>query len=634
MNTNNIKTGNVNIPGPLHSTASDSQDQIGNVVAYAGDIYDTTLQKNQSQINQELLGSSGSGGATYSAGTGISISNNTISVNTGELSYTDLLNKPRLATVATTGYFEDLRINPFIYDISAYNQLQRVGSFAQGTDSVYASGNAHAEGDNTTAYLSSHAEGKDTLADGSHSHAEGRGIIFDTLTLSPSDRYYYNNATSKLYIFLDQSTKSAYNNVPIGAEVTLSFDEGGAFPESYVSNKYCYLEQDDSKTPVLEISGIRSNGTISAFYDNSSYVQGEGYKFSQSATIKFRTSSRGNWSHTEGYGTNASGDYSHAGGYCTVTTNEYEVAFGKYNVSEQGTIFSVGCGDWDDSDISNNNYGLDEYGLNEYNLNKNALMINEYGNVYLKDVGGYDGTSQTTNRSLTLQYLVRGTEGIEQTKGNIVIATSPYSEFYSANRGAEDNVIIGNASIEYTQLYNPGSFKRNVIVGNDNNLNNSDRSAVSGSVIFGNDNNVTGGVCIGLSNTNQSIMDARSTFTLLGTRLTAGDSTNITYNYNFIPYATVIGVNNNPTTFNGIYSSYQNGDWTDAGAFEVGAGKNNTSVSILAQKSDGNLYIKGVGGWDGMSPVKDRKSINTIISEFETRIAALESQIAALTNNQ
>ena len=46
MNINNGKTGNVNIPGPLHSTGGDGDGQVGGVVAYAGDVYDETLGKN------------------------------------------------------------------------------------------------------------------------------------------------------------------------------------------------------------------------------------------------------------------------------------------------------------------------------------------------------------------------------------------------------------------------------------------------------------------------------------------------------------------------------------------------------------------------------------------------------------
>ena len=58
MNINNGKTGNVNIPGPLHSTGGDGDGQVGGVVAYAGDVYDETLEKNQKEINQELLNGS------------------------------------------------------------------------------------------------------------------------------------------------------------------------------------------------------------------------------------------------------------------------------------------------------------------------------------------------------------------------------------------------------------------------------------------------------------------------------------------------------------------------------------------------------------------------------------------------
>lgn len=58
MNINNGKTGNVNIPGALHSTGGDGDGQVGGVVAYAGDVYDETLEKNQKEINQELLNGS------------------------------------------------------------------------------------------------------------------------------------------------------------------------------------------------------------------------------------------------------------------------------------------------------------------------------------------------------------------------------------------------------------------------------------------------------------------------------------------------------------------------------------------------------------------------------------------------
>ena len=54
MNINNGKTGIIDIPGALHSTGGDGDNQIGGVVAYTGDIYDDRLNKNQRDINKEI----------------------------------------------------------------------------------------------------------------------------------------------------------------------------------------------------------------------------------------------------------------------------------------------------------------------------------------------------------------------------------------------------------------------------------------------------------------------------------------------------------------------------------------------------------------------------------------------------
>lgn len=54
MNINNGKTGTVNIPGALHSTGGDGDGQVGNVVAYAGDIWDDIIGKNQREINATI----------------------------------------------------------------------------------------------------------------------------------------------------------------------------------------------------------------------------------------------------------------------------------------------------------------------------------------------------------------------------------------------------------------------------------------------------------------------------------------------------------------------------------------------------------------------------------------------------
>ena len=55
MNINNGKTGIIDIPGALHSTGGDGDGQIGGVVAYTGDIYDANLNRNQADINKNML---------------------------------------------------------------------------------------------------------------------------------------------------------------------------------------------------------------------------------------------------------------------------------------------------------------------------------------------------------------------------------------------------------------------------------------------------------------------------------------------------------------------------------------------------------------------------------------------------
>lgn len=627
-NVNNGITGVIDIPGALRSRGAADGNQVGGVVAYAGDIYDVSKSKNQAAINSE-----------------VSSAIDNIQSNLFSGDYDDLRNKPTLPVTASNGGY-----------VLGSTSIAHGGSFAEGYQAYAYGSYSHAEGMNTLTAngMASHVEGNSTKSNGGANHAEGY-ITKSYGTASHSEGYEttalndYSHAEGNNTVAIAEAAHSegiqtiAYgkashaegyggNNSGTSSTNVIEVSEGpGGLCQLKTSTRLQVgdiLMIDWTINPnnttlrlkVLEVLEEASDYTLVKVDAPVSQISDIPADYEAYTVLSSCKAAYGTYSHVEGYKTTASGDYSHAEGEGTETTNEAEHASGKYNQSTPNvTQFSVGIG----ADAEHR---------------ANAFEVDVNGNIYIQDIGNYDGKSIANVDSLQtvitdVNTRLSDLEGIVQTGDNIVIATSPYSEFYSTNKGAEDNVIIGTASIEYTQLANVGSFKTNIIVGDGNKLNNCDYSAVSSSVIFGSNNNVTGGVCIGVNNTNQSTSDKRQVFTLLGTRLTAGDSNNITYNYNFIPYATVIGVNNNPTTFNGIYSSYQNGDWTDAGAFEVGAGKNNTSVSILAQKSDGNLYIKGVGGWDGMSSVKNKKSINTIISEFETRIAALESQIAALTNN-
>lgn len=99
MNTNNIKTGLIKIPGALTSTGGDGNGQVGGVVAYTGDIYDVALGKNQAAINNDFV----------EALSGI---NDDISDVQDDIS--------GLAPIATSGSFNDLIDNPFVVFDSQY----------------------------------------------------------------------------------------------------------------------------------------------------------------------------------------------------------------------------------------------------------------------------------------------------------------------------------------------------------------------------------------------------------------------------------------------------------------------------------------------------------------------------------
>ena len=57
-----------------------------------------------------------------------------------------------------------------------------------------------------------------------------------------------------------------------------------------------------------------------------------------------RTTASGANSHAEGQLTTASGANSHAGGWCTEALHDNEVSYGKYNKSNNDTLFSIGDG--------------------------------------------------------------------------------------------------------------------------------------------------------------------------------------------------------------------------------------------------------------------------------------------------
>ena len=128
----------------------------------------------------------------------------------------------------------------------------------------------------------------------------------------------------------------------------------------------------------------------SATQANGWHSHAEGYMTTASSADAHaegnNTTASGAASHSEGNQTKASGNYSHTEGNYTEAKNEGEHASGMYNKSNNQdanaqTIFSIGIGTSDTD-------------------RKNAIEVLRDGRVFIKGIGGYDGTNPFGSISL------------------------------------------------------------------------------------------------------------------------------------------------------------------------------------------------------------------------------------------
>ena len=188
---------------------------------------------------------------------------------------------------------------------------------------------AHAEGYYTTASgTASHSEGKYTLASGSDSHAEG----YNTEALGEYSHAEgrYTTAFGKNSHTEGYYTIASYISSHAEGSYTMAYSYSHA--EGYNSYALAYYSHAEGYYSVATKNGSHAEGWKTKAYGASSHTEG------------YQTTASGLGSHAEGYRTTASGASSHASGYYTQALHDYEAAFGKYNVSNSDTIFSIGGG--------------------------------------------------------------------------------------------------------------------------------------------------------------------------------------------------------------------------------------------------------------------------------------------------
>lgn len=164
--------------------------------------------------------------------------------------------------------------------------------------------------------------------------------------------------------------------------------------------------------------------------------------------------------HAEGWQTYAGGWSTHAEGIETITSNHNgEHAQGKYNISNPGTIHSIGVG----SDSSNR---------------KNAVEVKDDGKHYILGIGGYDGTNidtatdvasalnQLNEITLTTSYLK------DTTKNSSVGSKGGGSKLYSVeldNNGDMCVALTDESKIwEYSELKTDLDNQNNITAGFNN----------------------------------------------------------------------------------------------------------------------------------------------------------------------
>lgn len=299
---------------------------------------------------------------TLTAGSGISISGNVISATGGGGSGlwvsgtgTDSVVAPGTVSAGLTGDAAGTGAVSCGYDSNANGNYSFASGGASTADGDYSfvANNGVAAGDYAAAFNTSGANGD-------YSFAAGYGSTADAI---------YSIALGGGNVIYDDTDP---NNI-IDAQYGVAIGEGAIVQGQYAA----------AFGPAAMATGASSVGLGS-----NSNAEG-----AESLALPY-AGSTGDYSLAGGFGSWAAAFGSIAIGHGTMTydgygdptdssdPNAYETALGKYNYTESGIAFSIGCGYEDNTDP-----------YMPVEVRQNAVAIDNTGKIYLKGLGGYTGTS-------------------------------------------------------------------------------------------------------------------------------------------------------------------------------------------------------------------------------------------------
>lgn len=266
-----------------------------------------------------------------------------------------------------------------------FNIAEGIRSHAEGYYTVAKAASSHAEGARSLASGdASHAEGYGTVASGDYSHAEGSGIYNIYLTGSNSTyQISYGGNVQNTFHFIRRCQGASiieYTNFTKIATITsVNISDDG------------YTVTITTDVDLGELSNYKCGVAVNIASGQSSHTE-------NAAQASGKESHAGGWSlstnecsFSHGYDCVADGEVSTSFGTNTYSQNNSEFALGRSNHSHTGetlaeqTLFSVGCGDFEQIDMSKRIE--QQLPLPTPEDGTNALEIMQNGDIWL---GGYE----------------------------------------------------------------------------------------------------------------------------------------------------------------------------------------------------------------------------------------------------
>ena len=314
------------------------------------------------------------------------------------------------------------------------------------------------------------------------------------------------------------------------------------------------------------------------------------------------TGAYGPYSAAFGESSYASGTHDFAAGYqYTSGVQGHEAAFGAYNNTDSANgpyLFTIGDGEVQEI---YHEYGTPSWEPNpddpestdswtEYvEVRKNAVDIKPNGDVFIEDIGGYNGSN--SSNAVRLQDVINGKQDTLTAGSGISIQGNVISATGGGGSG------LWTSGTGTGSVMSPGAFQAN---GN-NSVSAGDYTRSNG----------TSSIALGTSTTTTGLSAAA-----IGANSTAAGSYSVALGHG-------LGAVNTDETALGKFNNYiDTGTTAEKTFFTVGNGtSNNTKSNVLEIKQNDDIYVSGIGGFDGTN-ASSADTLQTVISGKQDNLIA------------